>query len=236
MKCRLFLLAILLSSLKCTSFIRSITVWHVENREIVICSEEHNFGHPANKTHSQILTNMIPFFAQEGSQVIVEDLKSYTGPLQEVAGAIADEKMDSPLSHLATACQQHSIPTTNIEFRFARRVSVGPLLYFFENSRQDVDQLFGYLDKGSSDPEYIQACVEYVNGKHTIKSSSVVQEFDQAVADIGMFNDGAVLSDYYRNHLARVKIAEPLLEKLDVFMGRLRIIFFSISCMINNMH
>ena len=122
------------------SFIGWISVWGKNNCRLYCYADYHklptdgyNEGYVYNQSHKEAIEAVISACDRDNCKIIIEDVRGYRGnhpgikQHQQIA-AIINPSSTAPLLGLYAHCEEHKIPTFNIEYRFGRNAYIDNLL------------------------------------------------------------------------------------------------------------
>lgn len=95
---------------------------------IVLLSDYHDKRHPANKHHRKTLVSLLQKLKAINVKLIVEDLSSVNNDGRMICCNYAINCAKGVLGHLANKARSFGIGVDNVEYRYCRVASIGPLI------------------------------------------------------------------------------------------------------------
>lgn len=193
------ILVLFLSGTVNHAFIRYLAVWENAKGCIVYgCGDDHRV-HPSNYLHIAFLKSLALADHKNYPLYIVEDYKGYHGDNPEIARFIESTAAATSLAGLYDFFISCLYKVTNAEYRFSRFASLCPILDYEEA-----------LAASQADCQSDQATSEnFPTPEYSIPASTVIKEFDNAVAGISHHDNSDCLRNYYQNLISSIVEKSP---------------------------
>ena len=144
------------------------------------CGDFHDKAHPANKEQRAAIEQILAGCDKDSTLVLLEDLSSKGSSGRHACGRFFVNSRGGVLGGLAEKAREQGVTVDNLEYRYCRVSSLGPVLN-------------NLTSEPKSFPSVAQTSV-----------TALAKEIDQVVKEIESYDDGAVLDDYYRKDIVNV--------------------------------
>ncbi len=134
----------------------------------------HDKTHPANKAQRGYLESLLKKCVGSNSKVIVEDLSSVNNDGRMVCCNYGVNCSDGVLGQIAHQARSLGVAVDNVEYRYCRVASIGPLL------------------------SNLRANPESFRSSATITTASLYKEIVDEIAKIRKYDDGKLLNSLYK--------------------------------------
>ncbi len=179
----------------CYAFIYEIKVLRKWNdatngyQYFIGCSDFHDKRHDATESQLEAIQELLRSLPRTKTKVIVEDLSTENNCGRRVCGRFFLNSRGGILGGLAQKCQSCRLEVDNIEYRYCRVIALGPLLHNLKADVSTIPSLKG------------------------IRMQDIMQEMQGTVDEITKYNDGEVLTAWYRKML---KEFTPQLQQMQL--------------------
>jgi hypothetical protein len=162
-------------------------------QHIVLLADYHDKTHPVNKGQRAHLEFLLQKYADKKIKLIVEDLSSVNNDGRMICCKYGINCTDGVLGHLANKARSFGIVVDNVEYRYCRVASIGPL-----------------LSNLAADPHSFKSCV-------AITLMALYKEIAHEIEKIKKYDDGKALNNFYKRAIAdvRVQLARMRLNGID---------------------
>ena len=168
---------------------RKIMDPHIQKQQLVVClGDYHLKSHPANKDQRLYIEYLLKRSVGKKIKFIVEDLSSVNNDGRHICCNFGINCHEGVLGQLAYKARSLGVPVDNIEYRYCRVASIGPLL------------------------NNIKANPQSFRSSATIAMTSLYKEVIDEIEKIKKYNDGKVLNNVYKRAINTVHAA---LSKMD---------------------
>lgn len=145
-------------------------------------SDFHDKSHPATKVQEIQIENIMARCNKQSTQFIVEDLSSHDfNGRAHACGPFVIHSRGGILGGLAQHCEQKGFYVDNVEYRYCRVASLGPVINNIEHAEMPFPST------------------------HAISMGVLLQEIDDNMQEIKTFNDGRRLNALYDSIVRDVK-------------------------------
>ena len=203
------MLGMCMTSLSCLAYIYQIHVlrrWdkkHNYYQYVIGLSDFHDKSHAINKQHRYYLERRLLDY-QRSTKVIVEDLSSTNNNGRRTCGRYTINSRGGVLGGLASVLKRSGVDVENIEYRYCRVVSLGPLI------------------------NNIHARVDSFPSSNTLYIDALYREVMREIDSIRSYADGRVLNSRYKRTISGVMRALRRL-RLDRYQ-KMSIAEYCIKC------
>jgi hypothetical protein len=157
---------------------------HTKQTQRIICfGDYHDKKHPANANQRVQLESLLKKCAALKGKCIVEDLSSVNNDGRMICCNFGINCTEGILGHLARKIRELGISVDNVEFRYCRVASIGPL-----------------LNNIHADPFSLKSTA-------TIMTSSLHKEVADELEKIQKYDDGKQLNNFYKKAVLSVRSA-----------------------------
>lgn len=158
-----------------------VTDTHGEQQWVVLLGDYHDKTHPVNRNHRAYLELLLKKCVAIKGKLIVEDLSSINNDGRMICSNFGIDSSEGILGQLASKARELGVLVDNVEFRYCRVASIGPLL---KNLHVDPFTL---------------------PSSATITVVSLHKEVVDEIEKIKKYNDGKLLNDFYKKTIGRVR-------------------------------
>jgi len=150
-------------------------------RYVVGYSDWHDKTEVINKQQRKYLEKLVHQCDRADTKVIVEDLSSKKNGDQAVCGRFILDTRGGVLGGFAKICCDDDVTVSNIEYRYCRVASVGPVL---RDMQKNLNQF-----------------------KATVALSvgDLVREVNRTITEIDSYDDGTRVNRWYKKYIARIR-------------------------------
>lgn len=176
---RLSIILISLMSSGSRAFIYEAKVlrkWNPNRRSyhyFIGCSDFHDKSHTSNQPQLAEIEHVLKRLDKSCSKVLIEDLSSRNNQGRFSCGRFYVNSRGGILGGLAKTCEAVGLDVSNVEFRYCRVTSLGPVL---NNLQERLDRFPSVTDT---------------------KVATLVEEVHSVINEIKAFNDGSTLNTFY---------------------------------------
>lgn len=168
---------------------RKIMDPHTQKQQLVLClGDYHLKSHPANKDQRAYIESLLKRSVGKKIKFTVEDLSSVNNDGRHICCNFGINCHEGVLGQLANKARSLGVPVDNIEYRYCRVASIGPLL------------------------NNIKANPQAFRSSATIAMTSLHKEVIDEIEKIKKYNDGKLLNNVYKHAINTVYAA---LSKMD---------------------
>lgn len=165
-------------------FVDSKTNKSTQKRQLVIAfADYHLKSHPANKKQRAYIESLLQRCAATKGKLIVEDLSSANNDGKMICCRFGVNCSEGVLGQLADKARSWGIEVDNVEYRYCRVASIGPLLNNLEK-----------------DPCSIKST-------SAINMVALYEEVMDEIKKIKKYDDGKFLNNLYKHAIAKVEAA-----------------------------
>ena len=147
---------------------------------IILLADYHDKTHPINKEQRAYLESLLQRCRNKKVKLIVEDLSSTNNDGRMICCKYGINCADGVLGHLAHKARSCGIPVDNVEYRYCRVASIGPL-----------------INNLHADPHSFKSSA-------TITLLSLYKEIINEIEKIKRYDDGKTLNTFYKQVIADV--------------------------------
>ncbi len=147
---------------------------------IIAASDFHDKSHTANIVQRNTVETLLARCNKDTTRVLVEDISSSGSGGRRSCGNFIIQSKGSLLGGLAHDCRLMGLDVNNVEYRYCRVASLGPIL---------------------RNP---QACLFDLVPVARIPIAALLNEVTATMNEIQSYNDGKVLNAYYRKNIKKV--------------------------------
>lgn len=169
----------------CSGFIYEVRIlkkWDNRTKKYIIAlSDFHDKTHTATATQHAYLEQIIAQCSKNSTKIIVEDLSSPAYNGRNACGPFVINSRGGILGGLAQRYEQQGLTVDNVEYRYCRVASLGPVI----NNIEQVAMPF--------------------QSTNSISVGVLLQEIEDNIKEINTFNDGATFNALYKNIVRAVK-------------------------------
>jgi len=179
------MLGMCMTSLSCLAYIYQVHVlrrWdkkHNNYQYVIGLSDFHDKSHAINKQHRYYLERRL-LDGRRSTKVIVEDLSSTNNNGHRTCDCYAINSRGGVLGGLASVLKRSGVDVDNIEYRYCRVVSLGPL----------INNMHAQVDSFSS--------------SNTLHIDLLYREVMREIDSIRSYSDGRVLNSRYKRIISGV--------------------------------
>jgi len=155
---------------------------------VIGLGDYHDKNHPSNATQREYFEGLLKRFSPSSIKVIVEDLSSVNSDGRLMCCNYAIKSYGGVLGNLADTVRRMNVDVDNVEYRYCRVASLGPLLM---NVHKKVD-----MPRSSS----------------VIMLRDVRDEIVREIKKVNAYNDGTYLNTLYKEVIVSVERALGQLE------------------------
>lgn len=144
-------------------------------------SDFHDKAHKVTQTQLHKIEELLGQCNKDTTKIMLEDLSSRGNGQRIACGRFVINSRGGILGGLAQHCSRKNFDVDNVEYRYCRVSSLGPVL------------------------NNLQANVDAFPSVKEISVSAVVQEINDVMREIETYQDGAPLNGYYQKGICEVK-------------------------------
>ncbi len=188
------IISISMISGSCLAYIYQIHVlrrWDKELKQyqyIIGLSDFHDKSLPINKTHRRYLKHVLSRCPVQKTKIVVEDLSSTNSNGRRSCGRFAINSRGGVLGGLADELKSMNADVENIEYRYCRVVSLGPLI------------------------NNVHVAVDSFASSNSLAIDALYREVLQEINQVRSFADGRALSSSYKRTINHVKCSLKQLQ------------------------
>lgn len=157
---------------------------------IILLADYHDKTHPANKDQRTYFESLLQRCCNQKVKLIVEDLSSINNDGRMICFNYGINCAEGVLGHLANKARSLGIPVDNVEYRYCRVASIGPL-----------------INNLTANPHAFKSSAN-------ITLMSLYKEIIHEIEKIKKYDDGKKLNKFYKRAIADVHTA---LSKMKLY-------------------